>query len=35
MWREKGRAITLILARECRMRGLGCFMGLVTLWASP
>jgi len=40
LWREEGRAKVLILASECRMRGLGgfrgldCFRGLVTLWAS-
>jgi len=34
MWKEKGRARALILASEYRMRDLGCFRGLVTLWAS-
>jgi len=34
MWREEGRVRALILASECRMRDLGCFRGLDTLWAS-
>jgi len=34
MWRGKVRVKALILANECRMKDLGCFRGLGTLWAS-
>jgi len=34
LWRENGRARTLILTSKCRMRDLGCLRGLGTLWAS-